>query len=207
MSLSFLVLSFILFFGFSTQAANLDCDTLYPLMTGFLAQHLSYKKFTPDLEQRTINQFVKNLDPSKLYLLDSDVDKIKGDLKDLFSKVGSKKCDGLDNAQKIYEKRVGESQEFAKKTLNDKFKLDENTTIVIDPAKRNYAKTESDLQDLQSRYIQFQISNYLTSDMKLDEAKIALASLRSDFKTRSRFKGLSLRNILRFFRNGFRSSL
>jgi carboxyl-terminal processing protease len=153
------------------QANDLGCDTLYPLMNGFLAQHLTFKKFSPELEQRSINQFVKNLDPSKLYLMESDVAKIKSDMTDLFSKMSSKKCDAIDNAQKLYEKRVSESQDYAKKILNDSFKLDENTTIVIDPAKRSYAKTVSELQDLQARYIQFQISNYLTSDMKLDEAK------------------------------------
>jgi len=154
-----------------SQANDLGCDTLYPLMNGFLAQHLTFKKFTPELEQRSINQFIKNLDPSKLYLMEGDVSKIKTDMTELFSKMSSKKCDAIDNAQKLYEKRVGESQEYAKKILNDSFKLDENTTIVIDPAKRNYAKTVTELQDLQARYIQFQISNYLTSDMKLDEAK------------------------------------
>jgi len=152
-------------------AGDLGCETLYPLMNGFLAQHLTFKKFTPELEQRAINQFIKNLDPSKLYLMESDITKIKSEMSDLFSKVNSKKCDPLVNAQKLYEKRVGESQEYAKKILNDKFKLDENTTITIDPAKRNYAKNQTELQDLQGRYIQFQISNYLTSDMKLDEAK------------------------------------
>jgi carboxyl-terminal processing protease len=152
-------------------AANLDCDTLYPLMSGFLAQHLTFKKFSPELESRTVNQFIKSLDPSKLYLLQSDVDQIKKGMNDLFSHINSKKCSAIDDAQKIYEKRVGESQEYAKKILNDKFKLDENTTIVIDPAKRDYPKTQSELEDLQARYIQFQISNYLTSDMKLDEAK------------------------------------
>jgi carboxyl-terminal processing protease len=162
---------FILVFPTFVFAANLDCETLYPLMGGFLAQHFSQKKFTPELEQRTINQFVKNLDPSKLYLLDSDVTKIKADMSDLFTKLNTRKCDGVDSAQKLYEKRVSEAQDYAKSVLNDKFKLDENTTIVIDPAKRNYAKNEKELRDLQNRYIQFQISNYLTSDMKLDEAK------------------------------------
>lgn len=154
-----------------SQANDLGCDTLYPLMNGFLAQHLTFKKFSPELEQRSINQFIKNLDPSKLYLMESDVTKIKSDMTELFSKMSSKKCDAIDNAQKLYEKRVSESQDYAKKVLNDNFKLDENTTIVIDPAKRSYAKSISELQDLQARYIQFQISNYLTSDMKLDEAK------------------------------------
>ncbi len=163
---------FILFTVSSVSRANdLGCDTLYPLMNGFLAQHLTFKKFTPELEQRSINQFVKNLDPSKLYLMEGDVTKIKSDMSDLFSKMSGKKCDALDNAQKLYEKRVSESQEYAKKVLSDTFKLDENTSIILDPAKRTYAKTVGELQDLQGRYIQFQISNYLTSDMKLEEAK------------------------------------
>lgn len=153
------------------SAAQLDCETIYPLMGGFLAQHLTAKKFTPQLEERTINQFIKMLDGSKLYLMDSDVASIKASMSGIFNKLNSKKCEDIDAAQKLYEKRVGESQDFAKKVLGDDFKLNENTTIVIDPAKRNYSKDNQELQDLQSRYIQFQISNYLTSDMKLPDAK------------------------------------
>ena len=153
------------------RAANLECDTLSPLMMGFLNQHLIYKKFTPQLEERTITQFIKILDPSKMYLMDPDVTQIRSSMSGLFGKLSAKKCDEIDAAQKLYETRVKESYEYAKKILNDDFKLDENTTIVIDPNKRSYAKNQKELEDLQSRYIQFQISNYLTSDMKLAEAK------------------------------------
>jgi len=83
-----------------SSASDLGCDTLYPLMNGFLAQHLTYKKFTPELEQRVTNQFVKNLDPSKLYLLDGDVKKIKADMADLFSKISSK------NKTRLFESAV-----------------------------------------------------------------------------------------------------
>lgn len=159
--------------GFTASAATqLDCDTLYPLMNGFLAQHLTYKKLTSQIEDRTISQFIKNLDPSKIYLLQSDVEAIKKSMKDMFTKISAKKCDDIQNAQKIYEKRVSESEVFTKKVLNSPdFKVDESITIVLDPTKREFPKTQEELADLQKRYLQFQISNYLVSDMKLKEAK------------------------------------
>jgi carboxyl-terminal processing protease len=153
------------------QAGNLDCDTIHPLMGGFLNQHLTQKKFTPELEARTINQFIKNLDPSKIYLMESDVAAIHAKLTDIFTKLSTKKCDDILAAQKIYEGRVAEAEALAKKTLNDKFKFNDATTIVIDPQKREYAKNAAGIVDLQTKYIQFQISNYLASDMKLAEAK------------------------------------
>src|ERR1700683_3869479 len=89
-------------------AANLDCETLSPLMAGFLNQHLTYKKFTPQLEEHTVTQFIKILDPSKLYLMDSDVEQIRSSMSGLFSKLDAKKadCASIDAAQKLYEQRV-----------------------------------------------------------------------------------------------------
>ncbi|MDZ4677469.1 MAG: S41 family peptidase [Oligoflexia bacterium] len=161
----------LIFISTSAIAAQLECATVSPLINGFLAQHLTHKKLSPQLEERTITQFVKMLDPSKLYLLQSDVEAIKTNLGGIFAKIGSKKCDDLESSQKIYEKRVSESSVFAKKLLGPTFKFNESTSITIDPAKREYAKTKTELEDLQARYIQFQISNYLASEMKLAEAK------------------------------------
>jgi carboxyl-terminal processing protease len=172
--LSFIASAFFLFIFIqipTARAAQLECEAIYPLMGGFLAQHLTQKKFNGVLEERTIAQFIKTLDPSKLYFFESDVNSLKSTLAGVYSKLNAKKCEDIDAAHKLYAKRVNESLEFARKTLGPKFKFVENTTITIDPAKRQYAKTKEELEDLQFKYLQFQLSNYLAGDMKMPEAK------------------------------------
>ncbi len=155
-----------------TFATELECETLYPLMTGFLNQHLTQKKFTSELEERTITQFIKILDPAKLYFYANDIETIKGSMSKLFEKIGAKKCEPIDEAQSIYQKRVSESNDFATKVLKDPgFKFQEGISIVIDPAKRSPGKNKEEIESLQNKYLQYQVSTYLASDMKLDEAK------------------------------------
>ncbi len=158
--------------GFAAaKEADLSCETLHPLLNAFLSQHVLYKKLTPTLEEHTTTQFLKMLDPSKIYLMQSDVDKIKASLSGMFEKIEKKNCSPIDETHALYVKRVDEAAVYAKKLLGPDFKFQEKTTIVINPDKRVFAKNQKELQDLQSRYIQFQISNYMVSDMKVPEAK------------------------------------
>src|ERR1035437_9670827 len=78
-----IVISSVLFaFLFSTvshaqfqraQALELSCVHLYPVQLKYLEKHVNFSKLDKRLESRTIEQFVKRLDGSKLYLLDKDV--------------------------------------------------------------------------------------------------------------------------------------
>ena len=90
--ISFVILTIFSISG-SAGSNGVECDTIYPLMGGFLAQHLTYKKFSKELEDRTVAQFVKMLDPSKLYFYESDVATLKKNMDGVFSQLGSKKCE------------------------------------------------------------------------------------------------------------------
>ncbi|MCC6277912.1 MAG: PDZ domain-containing protein [Oligoflexia bacterium] len=169
--MKFLV-SLLLFISFQANAASagIDCGTIFPVMNLFLEQHYSQKKLTPELEERTIQQFIKATDPSKLYLMESDVTQMKSLLSGLYAKLRDKKCEDLEAVRKIYEKRVEEAVQFAKKSLTKDFKLKEDITLLMDPEKRGYSKDRKELEDLQTKFIHFQMSNYLSNDMKLKEA-------------------------------------
>ncbi len=170
-SMSFVLAAIFAFSIHAKATGSLSCETVHPLLNAFLSQHVMYKKLTPALEERTVTQFIKMIDPSKIYFLQADVDTIKKHMTGLFEKIETKKCDSIEEAHKLYVTRVEEAYEFAKKTLGPDFKFQEKTTIVINPDKRTYAKDKKELADFQNRYLQFQISNYLVADMKLPEAK------------------------------------
>src|ERR1700733_7147594 len=56
----------------SQQSLELGCPHLYPIQAKYLEKHINYAKEDKNLESRTVDQFIKRLDASKLYLLEPD---------------------------------------------------------------------------------------------------------------------------------------
>ena len=59
------------------QALELSCVHLYPVQMKYLEKHVNYGKLSKNLEKHTIEQFIKRIDGSKLYLFDKDVKEIE----------------------------------------------------------------------------------------------------------------------------------
>jgi carboxyl-terminal processing protease len=159
------------FFAKASEGNDLQCRYLYAIEQGFLSQHVIYSKFDQALQDRVVDQYIKHLDPTKIYLLQSDVDKIKKDMGSIFEKLKDKDCSPLMAAQKVLIDRVKERAEFAKEFLGKKYKFDPKVEIVFDPDKKPFPKTNKEADEFLGKYIHFQVSNYLATDMKLDEAK------------------------------------
>jgi carboxyl-terminal processing protease len=155
------------------EKKGLACNDIQPIVEhGILPYHVTFNSVTPNLEERAVTQFIKKMDPSKRYLLKTDVDEIQKTLKGVFAKVKSRNCADISAAHNIFKKRMDERLEYAKKILNAKdFKFDPSTEIVLDSDKREYPANKAKADEFHRKFIQFQISNYLASDMKLDEAK------------------------------------
>ncbi len=151
--------------------SDLSCRYIYLIMGAMLRQHMLYNQFTSELETRTINQYIKSLDPLKGYLLASDVSKITSAMKGMEKWLSKQDCKPLEQVQEIYNARVQQSATFAKNYLGKDFKLDPAMTLQMDATKRKYASTNAELEDFQKRYIQFQVANFVATDMKEDEAK------------------------------------
>lgn len=173
-SLLFLAISSILSFssqGFAVDGKDLQCRFLFAIETGFLSQHVLFEKMDDALQTKVIDQYIKKLDPTKIYLLQSDVQKIKTGMAKVFDRLKEKDCSSLDDAQKILAERVKERAAFAKSMLGKDYKFDNKVELVFDPEKKAYPATADEANDFLRRYVHFQISNYLATDMKLDEAK------------------------------------
>jgi carboxyl-terminal processing protease len=168
-------------FGFSSSSVHaqllnssrqsLDCKFAYPIQQAYVSQHANYTELIQALEDRTIEQYMKRLDPSKIYLLESDIKQIKKQLSRLFSKVKSKNCGDLNQVQGLLNNRVRERAEFAKAFLDNKYQFDPSVELELDRDKTPYPKTKEQAEVYLKKYIHFQISNYLMTDTPLDEAR------------------------------------
>jgi carboxyl-terminal processing protease len=155
-----------------TSAGNdLQCRYLSSIEEGFLLQHVKYEARSKELQDRVIDQYLKKIDSAKIYLLQSDVDNIKKMMSTVFDKLKAKDCSALDGAQKILVERVKERAQFAKDMLGKNYKFDPSVEILFDPDKKNFPATTAEANDFLRRYVHFQISNYLATDMKIAEAK------------------------------------
>jgi carboxyl-terminal processing protease len=150
---------------------DLQCRYLYAIEQGFLSQHIKYAQRDAALQDHVIDQYIKRIDPTKVYLLKADVDKIKVQLSTIFEKTKNKDCSALDEIQKTLLTRVQERAAFAKEMLGAKYKFDPKVEIMFDPDKKSFPANPAEANDFLKKYIHFQVSNYLATDMKLKEAK------------------------------------
>lgn len=150
---------------------GLECRYLTVIEQGFLANHVKYSNRDTELQNRVIEQYLKRVDPSKIYLTQTDVDQIKKFSGNVFEKTKSRDCSFLDQIQKIVLERVDDRASFAKKYVGKDFKFDPQTEFVFDPEKKPWPKDANEANEYLKKYIQFQIGNYLATDMKLEEAK------------------------------------
>jgi carboxyl-terminal processing protease len=150
---------------------SLDCNWVDPIQTGFLQNHLVYKQKDKELQARVVDQYIKRQDGSKIYLLESDIASVKGMMKNVFDDVAKTDCKFLSEIQDLLVKRVEERTEFVKKALGKDFKFNKDTEFVYDPEHKSYPKNTDEANEFVKKYLQFQIANYLATDIKLDEAK------------------------------------
>jgi carboxyl-terminal processing protease len=144
---------------------------MIPTLTQFLLRyHVSIHKESDELDQKAVDQMVKHLDPSKVLLLQSDIDEIKPKIARFLKTMReSPDCTEMDKLKDLLVKRSREQLEFAKKSLGDSYKLDENVELQLDPEKREFPKTIEESQKRQMVQIHFQISNYLLAFMETPE--------------------------------------
>jgi len=159
---------------FGSMEASADpllCSHLQHIQKGFLNNHIVYKTYNSALEKRVIDQFIEKLDPSKIYFLQEDVEKIASLMKDIYPNTQKDKCNPILDSYDIYVQRVKERAKFGEEYLSKNYKFDKNVELVIDPKKREYFKNKAEQDDFHRKYAHFQIANYLASGMKLGEAK------------------------------------
>jgi carboxyl-terminal processing protease len=150
--------------------SELSCNNVKDIQKGYLLAHILYNDLTPELEKRTVDRYIKFLDGSKMVFTQADVTKITNDMKGVFAQLERKDCSTLDKIHKLFVKRLEDRAELAKKVLTKSFKLDKKIKLKLDSEKREFAKSDAELKEFQSKYLHFQVSNYVLSDEPVAEA-------------------------------------
>lgn len=172
-----LVAVWLLFAAASSSTATaatepLTCERIPELTRTYLHKHISFHYVNDELRQRLIDTYMKRLDPSKSLYLTDEVTALEQKLRGVTQDVREGSCTALTEVHADQIKRYEQLQEFVKKLLMDPaYEMDEDAVLIIDPDKRSWPKTDAARDELVTKLVHFQMSNYLGSDMALEEAK------------------------------------
>ncbi|MBW2713689.1 MAG: tail-specific protease, partial [Deltaproteobacteria bacterium] len=186
--------SFLLIFSLAcnqgaTAENSLQCEALPPLMSRYLQNHITYHHLSGELQDRTVENYLRRIDSSKVLLLASEADEIRVTLRSIFAEMRFGNCSALSSIQSEIIKHNKENAKTIAKVVSAKdFKVDPQTTLIIDPEKRGFPKTKEEQRELLEKLAHFQISNYESADTELEEAKEKLIHRYELFTKRAKEK-------------------
>lgn len=153
----------------------LECEFLPAVLQSLREAHYAREQVGPLVGQRSVEQFIKSLDPSRNLLLEADVAKLRRSLPKLFESMRKGDCALLDEAWALVVARSEENEKIVKELLGPKYKLDESVELDFDPERRGYAKSPAERAGLVKKLVHFQVSNLLVAKTSLEEAKKRVA--------------------------------
>ncbi len=166
-----LIMMLIFLSSCTVTAEDLTCSQLPQLMEAFQANHYAMKSTTQEIRQHAVDQMIKRLDPSKTLLYESDLEKLKEFLTDLFVSAEKGNCASLNPVYNLLVARAQENEAIVKKILGPDFRLDIMAVLNINIDKRPYPKTLEEKQGLLKKIVQFQNENLLLSGIDQATAK------------------------------------
>jgi len=202
----FLLLGFQLAAASPSPAASLTCEIVPRFMRTYLQNHVRYNRLDQEIEARTIDVYLRRIDPSRTVLLESEAEQIRGSLEGAFQKVQEGSCTFLSSLHATFIEELRAVEEFVRSTVSSPdYEIDTTVELILDPEKRGHPKTPEDQRKLLSSLVHFQISNYLGAGETLDNAKKLLIH-RYELRTKH-LADLDTVDLYTAFLNAFATSL
>lgn len=126
------------------------------VMQGIQSQHFNPLKVDDKFSARVFDLFLKRMDNSKKFFLQSDIDALNKYKEKIDDQLNDASLEFFDKANAIYEKRFAEAKTYYSSMLDQPFKFKEDETIETDGDKIPYAKTETELKDAWRKSLKYQ---------------------------------------------------
>ena len=153
------------------ETPQLSCHALPPLLRSMQEVHYARNEVSNLAVPRSVDQFIKALDPLKLVFLQKEVDSLKRELPRVFKTMRDGDCGLLEKAAAIVIQRAEEDERIVKALLDEDYVLDESVELPANDDKRQYAATEAERAAGVRKMVHFQVSGYLLAKTKLAVAK------------------------------------
>ena len=126
------------------------------VMQGIQTQHFNPQKIDDKFSVRVFDLFIKRMDNSKKFFLQSDIDELSKFKEKIDDELNDASVDFFNKANLIYEKRFAEAKAYYSALLDRPFNFKEEETIETDGDKIVYAKNISELKDAWRKSLKYQ---------------------------------------------------
>lgn len=145
--------------------------------------HYSPAKIDDQFSEKVFKQFLEDLDPSKRYLLQADIDTLSRFKDQIDDEWQTGRLDFYKKAYKIIQQRQEESKAYINDILDKGFDFTKDEVLDIDYKKIPPAKTKKELKERWRKYLKFNTLARVYDKIKEQEQK---QKKDSTFKPKSR---------------------
>lgn len=158
--------------GTTPAGATLSCGATPEFIRLLLRGHVRHNARTAEIEQRAVDNYLLRLDRTRTLLTQPEVDALKTSLAGIFADIEKGRCSRITNVHKSVLRKHEAAAKFVRATLEaDGYAIDATASLTLDPETRGYAADPETRDAVMVGMIHFQMSNYLSDDTELDEAK------------------------------------
>ena len=211
--LAFVPLLCLLFFVFSTQVGlALTCNDVklaidgYKKHKGYLDLHIKFNNFDNELSARTFDNFIRYLDPGKMYLHQKDMDKLSRSYRfKLDEQIARGDCAALNKIVNTYSQRFNEIETILPSIIKQKHDFSIDEKLLIDRKGITFVKSKTEMQERWRKWIKYQLLRLKSAKLDMHKAR---AKLQKRYKLeRQRFDELDSDDIRGAFLDSFANSL
>lgn len=131
--------------------------------------HYNQMRLDDSLSQKAFNLYLKKIDPSKRFLLKSDLEQLRQYQNKIDDELETGKYELLEEASAILKKRIEKVQAFYEDLLKHPFDFSQEEALELDPDKRDYCANEAEQKDFWRKTLKYRaLLYYLTLE---NEAK------------------------------------
>ena len=144
--------------GTAGSAYALNCNEVRQLMTVYFKMHFSYHAFDDELSRRTLDNFIKSWDPSKVYFLQADIDRLEKDYATrLDEMIPGGDCSAIDDVVNTYSKRFAEAQKMVFRLVDEKVDFTTDEYLELERKNMPWPKTTEEVQERWRKRVKFQL--------------------------------------------------
>ncbi len=154
------------------SAAAVSCELIPTLARQYARNHVVHNDLDEQMELRTIDTYIRRADPTRTLFLEAEAEQLAEDLRGIFRRVSKGDCSRLEELQRDLLARSEEVVAFVRSVVEaEDFALDPDVELVIDADDRGFPATQEAREQVLRSLVHFQLSNYLSADTPLEEAK------------------------------------
>lgn len=137
--------------------------------------HYNPGKIDDDFSKKVFDNYIKNIDFSKRFLLKEDINKLSEYKTLIDDEFLSSEFEFLDYSTEILEKRIDESQEYYRDILSKPFDFNLKEDVELDPEKKDFAANKAALKESWRKSLKYE-SMARIETMLEDQEKAAAKS-------------------------------